>query len=302
MKKKIALMIIGAQKAGTTSLNRYLSQHPNIYTHNTIEFGMFSDAQAYNKGFEYYYKNTVSENVKSNKTKSIFVAKRVGLMCNRELLIKLRDHNPDVKLIIVLRNPIDRAFSAFLYCRNSGMEPYTKFEDAVFLNDPKRFNDNERIKKNCEYILRSNYLQHLKAVYSIFPSENIKLFLFEEMILDLNKYLNEICTFVNLEKYKFDVSTKYNETKVSRFQWIARMISPQKKSILKNIIPLKRRTKIKETLRIANQKKEYKDSKEIQHHTRLYLQNIFKRDIYELENFTRLPLKNYWQEFFKNSQ
>ena len=61
-------------------------------------------------------------------------------MCNRDLLFKLKEHNPHVKLVIVLRNPIDRAFSAFLYCRSNGIEPYTKFEEAVFLNDPLRFN------------------------------------------------------------------------------------------------------------------------------------------------------------------
>lgn len=302
MKKKIELMIIGAQKAGTTSLNRYLSQHPKIYTHNTIEFGMFGDEDAYNKGFDYYYKSTISEDIKSNKNKSVFVAKRVGLMCNRELLLKLKEHNPDVKLVIVLRNPIERAFSAFLYCRSSGMEPYTKFEDAVLKNDPARFRGNNKIKKNCEYILRSNYLQHLKTVYSIFPSENIKLFLFEEMILNLNRSLNEMCTFINLEEYAFDISVKYNERKKSRFQYLAKMLSPKKELVLKNIIPLKHRTSIKKALRDANVKKEENNSKEtIQENTRIYLQGIFKQDIHELENFTNLPLKKYWQELFLNT-
>jgi Sulfotransferase domain len=182
------------------------------------------------------------------------------------------------------------------------MEPYTRFEDAVFFNDPKRFNDDEQIKKNCEYIFRSSYLQHLKTVYSIFSPENIKLFLFEEMILDLNKYLNEICTFGSLEKYKFDISVKYNETRKSRFQLLSKIISPKRKSIMKKLIPLKQRTKIKEALRVANQKKEPVNNHKISSSTRLYLQNIFKKDIYELETFTGLPLKNYWQELYKNSQ
>lgn len=299
MQKKIELMIIGAQKAGTTSLNRYLSQHPKIYTHYTQEFGMFADIEAYSKGFEYFYKHTVSDDVKSNLEKSVFIGKRVGLMCNYDLLIKLREHNPNVKLVIVLRNPVERAFSAFLYCRNSGMEPYTKFEDAIFINDPARFKGNDRIKKNCQYIERSSYLKHLKMIYTIFSAENINLFLFEEMILDLNKYLNKMCKVIHLDEYAFDVSIKYNERKESRFPFLTKVLSPGKRLILKNIIPLKQRTKIKQVFRNANVKKEETENgKVIQEDTRLYLQNIFKQDISELENFMQLPLKKYWPEFF----
>ena len=300
MQKKIELMIAGAQKAGTTSLNRYLSQHPKIYTHSTIEFGMFANVPSYEKGFDYYHKNTVPDEVKDNPEKSIFVAKRVGLMCNQQLLIKLREHNPDVKVAMVLRNPIERAFSAFLYCRNSGMEPYTEFNDAIYKNDPKRFKGNEEIKKNCQYVYRSSYLQHLQNVYAVFPAENIKVYLFEEMIANLNVTLNDMISQVGLGNFDFDVSMKYNERQVAKSSLLTKLISPGKTSFIKNIIPLQQRTKLKQVLRGANTNKKVKeaDKKAIEPDTRLYLQEIFKKDIKELQEFTQLPLKQYWPEFF----
>ena len=303
MQKKIELMIAGAQKAGTTSLNRYLSQHPKISTHSTIEFGMFANISSYEKGFDYYYKNTVPDDFKDDPEKSIFIAKRVGLMCNQQLLIKLKEHNPNVKVAIVLRNPIERAFSAFLYCRNSGMEPYTEFNDAIYKNDPARFKGNEEIKKNCQYIFRSSYLQHLKNVYAVFPAEQIKVFLFEEMIADLNKTLNDMIGLIGLENYGFDVSMKYNERQVAKSSLLTKLISPGRTKFLKNIISLEQRTKIKQALRGANTEKKVKevDKKVIDPGTRLYLQEVFKKDMNELEEFTKLPLKQYWPEFFENS-
>jgi hypothetical protein len=300
MQKKIELMIAGAQKAGTTSLNKYLSQHPKICTHSTIEFGMFANVPAYEKGFDYYYKNTVTDNVKDNPEKSIFVAKRVGLMCNQQLLNKLKEHNPNVKVAMVLRNPIERAFSAFLYCRNSGMEPYTEFNDAIYKNDPKRFKGNEEIKKNCQYVYRSSYLQHLQNVYAVFPAENIRVYLFEEMISNLNVTLNDMISQIGLGNFDFDVSMKYNERQVAKSSLLTKLISPGKSSFIKNIIPLQQRTKLKQALRGANANKKAKetDKKVIEPDTRSYLQEVFKKDIKELQEFTHLPLKQYWPEFF----
>lgn len=298
MDKKIELMIVGAQKAGTTSLNSYLSQHPDIYTHFTIEFGLFKDLKTWNKGFDYFYKNTVTDTVKLNQNNSVFVAKRVGLMYDPPMMVKLKEHNPNIKITVVLRNPIERAFSAFWYCRNRG-EPYSQFEDAIFINDRTRFKGDKKLEENSDYIGRSSYVQHLKNIYSIFPHENIKLFLFEEMIIDLNKYLNEICKFIDLEPHEFDTSIKYNERAESRSQLLVRILAPGKNAIINNLLPVNLRIKLKQRLKRANLKKEGSTQKTyMKDDTRLHLNNIFKQDMPELEQLTKLPLKKYWQEFF----
>lgn len=301
MPGRIELMVIGAQKAGTTSLNRYLLQHPAIATHNTIEFGMFADEKSFDKGFDYYYQNAVDAVVKHDEHKTHFVAKRVGLMNNKTLMQKLIEHNPAVQVVIVLRHPVARAFSAFQYCRNRGMEPYENFEDAIYKNDPARFNGNTRIQKNCEYVLRSSYLQHLKNVYDIFPAHQVKVLLLEQMTGDLKTYLNEIVSWMDLPEFDFDVSVRYNEMEATRSDAVAKMLSPGKADFIKNILPLTWRTKIKNALRGVNARPAHNNNakQELTDSTRQYLLQVFKKDILELQTFTKLPLQQYWPDLFE---
>ncbi|HEX5151083.1 MAG TPA: sulfotransferase domain-containing protein [Parafilimonas sp.] len=298
MKNEIDLMIIGAQKAGTTSLNRYLSQHPKIYTHYTQEFGMFSSIENYEKGLAYYIDQCVSDERKKLDDDFMFFAKTVGLMYKPELLNKLRGINPDIKVVLVLRNPIERAFSAFWYCKKNGLEPYDTFKDAIYVNDPGRFK-NERFQLDCDYIGRSKYSVHLKNVYSIFPAENVKILLFEEMITDLNKYLNEICHFKQLDQFEFNTSIKYNEGGTPKSVFLSRLLSPGKNTIFKNILSLKNRTKLKQVLKSSNSRSGVSAPKEkMDKDVRKYLQNVFREDVEDLANNIKLPIKSYWKEFF----
>lgn len=300
MSEKIDLMIIGAQKAGTTSLNTYLQQHPNIATHHTIEFGMFADDTSFQKGFDYHYKNAVDAIVRNDKRKSHFIAKRVGLMNNKSLLLKLIEHNPQVKVLIVLRHPVYRAFSAFQYCRNKGMEPYDNFEDAVYKNDPARFKGNTRIQKNCEYLLRSSYLQHLKNVYEIFPARQVKVLLLEQMTANFKDQLNDIVTWIDLPAFDFDVSVRFNEREDAYSTSVAKLLSPGKAGRLINFIPIKWRLKIKTFLRNSNTKSPQKSKEKIllKDSTKAYLIQYFKKDIHELASYTKLPLSKYWPDLF----
>jgi len=180
------------------------------------------------------------------------------------------------------------------------MEPYAAFEDAIFINDSSRFKANEKFKKNCDYIERSSYLKHLKNLYSIFPEENIKLFLFEEMITDLNKYLNEMCTLINQNNFQFNSSIKYNEGREAKSFLLSKLLAPSKKNILINFLPVKQRVMLKQRLKGANTiKKNKAETKHvINENTRAHLKNIFQPDMEELASFTKLPLKKYWSEFF----
>ena len=298
--KKADVIIIGAQKAGTTSLNIYLSQHPNIFTHNTQEYGLFRDDESLKKGIQYFYDNTVDDAVKSDTAKTVFVAKRVGLMYDSKRLLQVKEYNPDIKVVVVLRNPVDRAFSAFDYCRGMGIEPYKNFEDAVYINDPSRFNGNEKHKRNCDYIGWSMYAEHIKNIYSIFPAENIHVFLFEEMITDLNAYLNKICSTVDLSGFNFNTSKKHNERKKSRSPFLSKIFSSAKKSLLINILPMKLRLALKKNVKGAILKNSKPaEKKQMAAATHEYLKNIFVSDVTELEENTNLPVKKYWPDFFR---
>lgn len=294
-------MIIGAQKAGTSSLNMYLAQHPEIATHFTQEFGMFADEESYNRGLPYYYNHTVSEDVKKDNSKTIFIAKRAGLLYRPDMLQKLKEHNPDIKILVILRNPVDRAFSAFWYCRQTGMEPYADFNEAVYTNDISRFKGNIKLQRNCDYEGRSDYAKHLKNVYAIFDKQNVYVALFEEIMQNLNSYLNSVCRLLGLnEAYNFNTNIRYNETSSSKSVFLANRAAPGKNKLLKKFLPFGMRTFLKQSVKKMNTAKVNNEAnkREMSTDTRQYLKNIFQPQVAELKQLTNLPLEKYWQEFF----
>jgi hypothetical protein len=296
--KQVELIIIGAQKAGTTSLNKYLAQHPNIYTHFTQEFPMFASLQDCEKGIENNILQSVQKDNLKNPEKTSFIAKRVGLMYNKDMLLKLKELFPDCKIVVILRNPIERAFSAFKYCRKNGMEPYEKFEDAIFVNDESRFRGNLKFKRNCDYIFRSSYLKPVQNIYGIFPSANIRIYLFEEIINDLNAPLNEMVSSLNLPQFEFDTNTNYNEGTNSKSDFFSKFVASEKSDVLKKILPLEQRMKIKLFLKNLNTDKNKTRRILMQESTRQYLTTIFSNEVKELEKTLNLPIKKYWPEFF----
>lgn len=295
MATKIDAMIVGAQKAGTTSLNYYLSQYPDITTHFTQEFGMFSDSGAFDKGFYFFFNNSVKREFANRK---FFVAKHARLMYEKELLVKLKSHNPDVKIIVILRNPIDRAYSAFWYFRRNGLERYTSFEDCIYINDLKRFKNNLKAIKNCNYIELSKYYKYIKDVFEIFPSHNIKICIFEEMIKNLNESLIDICKFCNLTiKFEFDTTQKRNEKSIAKYEWVSQLTAPGRKSILKFVLPFSIRIKLRRFIEKFNNRKENVQFSKITPATRKHLADIFRDDVNKLNEMLDIPLKDYWKDF-----
>lgn len=298
MNNKVDLMIIGAQKAGTTSLNNYLAQHPNIYTHFSLEFNMFRSNEDYNKGIDFYYNQTISDAVKSDKNKIKFIAKRVGLMHDKGMLLKLKEHNPDIKIVIVLRNPSERAYSAFIYGRKTGREPLENFNDAILDNqkNPNRFMGEIYQQLACDYVGRSLYYQSIKDIYEIFPKENVSIFLFEQIKSDYNKYLNIMSSTLGLSHYHFDTTILHNSASEVKSKYIAKLLSPGHFNKIKNILPLKYRIKIKQTLNSKNIQAKEKKTLPIEAHNSLLV--LFREDVNKLNSILNLPLHLYWPEYF----
>lgn len=293
--KKIELAIIGAQKAGTSSINLYLSQHPNIFTHNTREFGMFVDEDSFSRGLEFYF-NSIVDSSGSNNEK--FVIKHVGLMYDLTMLKNLRDLNPDVKVVCILRNPIDRAFSAFNYGRKMGWEPWDSFESCFEKNENSRFNGNKIAIRSCDYIGRGLYFKNLLDIYSVFPKENVHLFLFEEIINDLNNFLMKITFILNLPSYDFNTKLIYNKKSDVKFRWLSQLLAPGKVGSLKNLIPFKYRMIIRKFIRENNVSKLKNVHSKLDLDTRTKMIPRFIDDVVSLNNATNLDLKKYWPEFF----
>src|SRR5678809_829657 len=109
--RKIDLMIIGAQKAGTTSLQNYLNEHPEILGHPQIEFGYFKDDKTYENGYEKEFARHFTSG--SVNTAKAVIAKNTGMYDSDKALERLQQHNPDCKLVFIVREPVSRAYSSY---------------------------------------------------------------------------------------------------------------------------------------------------------------------------------------------
>ncbi len=112
-KRKIPLnspsfLIIGAQKAGTTALYEYLSQHGNINATEIKEMHFFNCNKNFNKGIKYYH--SLFPKIDN---KNLFFDASPGYLHNQNACNRIYDYNKNMKIIVLLRNPVERAYSAW---------------------------------------------------------------------------------------------------------------------------------------------------------------------------------------------
>ena len=122
---KIDFIGIGTQRAGTTWIANCLSAHPQICLSNPKEVHFFGSVR-YSFGLDWYKKHF---SAKPNQITGEFDA---GYFASKNAAIQIKEHFPDVKIIISLRNPIEKAFSNYLSV--SSYEKYSSFENFLEAN------------------------------------------------------------------------------------------------------------------------------------------------------------------------
>ena len=175
--RPVQLMIIGAEKSGTSSLKNYLGQHPGILTHKQQEMTYFVNDSEYQRGYTHAFRRYFH---RVHAEKSILLAKSAGIMYLPEAMKRVKALNAETHVVIVLRNPLDRAYSAYWYARRRGWEYLKTFEEGIQA-DPKRFGDNWVKQRGCAYLDRSMYAKHLSNVLEHFSKEQVHVFLLEDI-------------------------------------------------------------------------------------------------------------------------
>jgi DNA-binding transcriptional MerR regulator len=204
-KSRPDFLIIGAQKAGTTSLYRYLSQHPQIRENNTWkEIHYFDKPENYHQGFGWYLGHFPAKLSKGNKltcdaTPSYLYYKHVPQLIKQDL--------GSIKMIAVLRNPTDRAYSAWQMHKNFSMASYEglkkiaderSFSEAIDQELSSDFNSTEDL---YNYIDRGKYVNQLKNYYRYFREKDILVLNINSFSTDLEYVLNRVCDFLNIENF-----------------------------------------------------------------------------------------------------
>lgn len=190
----VEFIIIGAQRSGTTSLSLNLAKHPEIYINNNkdpaisevhfYDLNWKKGIQWYKKQFNYKYK------LVGEKTPSL-----INLPYTFPLIQSV---NPYVKLILVLRNPIYRAYSAWKLNRKNKTETRT-FIDAINHELRHKTNiPNTFYTISKKYLQRGLYSNYIKELYRWFPKQNIQILIMEDLSSNVQKEYNKIFRFLNV--------------------------------------------------------------------------------------------------------
>ena len=211
--------VIGVVRSGTTSLFHYLGQHPNIENASYDELGYFDDN--YHLGENWYKSLFPTKSTKrkiQNKHGKFLTFDDTPFYVYNPLVIKrILSDFPNSKIIVSLRNPIDRAFSNY----NLLVNPEYTFEETIDLeiNEIKNLNvelndDSYLVDEFYEKILtRGFYAKQLKLWYDSFPKNQILVISSEELASNTNNVLNDIFNFLEISDFQINDLTKQNVRK-----------------------------------------------------------------------------------------
>ena len=191
----IQLMIAGAQKAATSSLLRYLAEHPSICSHWQEEINFFIKDSEYFRGESYAFSRYFPCNQQSDE---VIAAKSVEIMYSVKAMERLQIHNPNIQLVLILRHPVERAYSAYWFARRVGWEDISTFENALWANHAHSTGD-WLAKENRAYLDRSLYMKHLRRLLTFFDKEQIHILLLEDIKDDAVRVCRRFYSLVGVE-------------------------------------------------------------------------------------------------------
>jgi hypothetical protein len=131
----------------------------------------------FKKGYDHVFQKYFGNNLNKGK---ILLAKHVMIMYSQEAVDRLHNHNPQMQIIAMLRNPIRRAYSAYWYARRMGWENIMTFEDAIKA-EPYRLREGWLKWSNCAYLSNGEYYTHIVRLMKRFNEEQIHIYILEDM-------------------------------------------------------------------------------------------------------------------------
>jgi len=208
---KVDFFIVGAPKAGTTSLYHYLNEHPEISMSSQKEPDYFSNADIQNEGM-YYGKNRIDTIKKyhslfdDNSESKLKGEASVSYLFYKNVPQNIKTYNPEAKIIIMLRDPIDRAFSHYLMDYRLGLVS-DSFEDII---DQKSVHKNAKLFYQ-QYIELSEYANQVKRYLNVFDGKEILFIEYEDLKMDVLGIVKKTYLFLGVNQgYEPDVNKKHN--------------------------------------------------------------------------------------------
>ncbi|MCK9504237.1 MAG: sulfotransferase domain-containing protein [Porticoccaceae bacterium] len=235
-------LVIGAQKSGTTTLFSLLRRHPQIYLPPQKEVQFFSNDNLYEKGMDWY----CSENFGSLSAHEIAGEISPQYLLYEKVPKRIAKDLPNVKLIAILRHPLERSYSHYLMSRRRGQESRgfrEAFEDSV-----RYFRDGKPILEAEAYYQNSNYAEALQKYIELFGGEKILILFQEQLDKSPIDVLYKIYSFLGVDAiYPDNIGVRLHQAGKVRYPWLNDVLGGKSyaKSFIKLLVPWRIRSAVR---------------------------------------------------------
>jgi len=292
-------LIVGAAKAGTTSIHSYLKQHPEIFMSEKKEPCFFTfhnePPPVYSTGRSVNFVHSFSVYKKLFETSNSFKIRGESstpylFFYDRtiENIKSLIPNHKNIKILIVLRDPTERAYSQYMMKVRDVVEPLS-FEDSIE-NEEKRVGENAHF--DFFYTKRGLYKEQVQAYMENF--NNVKIMFFEDFKNNPRSFLKQVVDFLEVQEYTFKLMEAENTSGVPRVKMINAFLlnkTPLKK-VISILIPARWKKKIRLKVSVLNNAPKPK----MNENTREKLRQYYKPNLIKLGNLINEDLTRWYSK------
>ncbi|MBW8191104.1 sulfotransferase domain-containing protein [Neiella marina] len=192
--QKVAFVVAGAQKSGTTALDKYLRCHNDLLMPDKKEVHFFDHSKLFEKGepnyrqYQAYYEPQTNDRLMGDVTPAY--------MYLPDCMTRIQAYNPQMKVIAVLRNPIERAYSHWNMERHRGREKLP-FVQAM-AEEAERLKQSRGSSRKFSYVNRGFYSQQIERIWQHFPKQQTLFVRHDELLADPTGTVNQIYRFLGV--------------------------------------------------------------------------------------------------------
>ncbi len=267
--------IAGTPKSGTTSLFHYLDEHPEVFMCPIKEPNFFSCDQIVMQQL-YYKKKDITrkddyEKLFQNVRTEIAIGEAsVSYLFYDKVPARIKTTVPDAKIIIILRDPADRAFSHYLMDSRLGYVDLT-FEDIVYQRTDHRLG----ALYYHQFVELGLYYEQVKRYLDIFGTDQVKIFINEDLREDMTKVILDVYDFLQIDPTLMpDLDKQYNVYQKPRNSVVKALYSAQTiRRMARAIIPNGLVDRVKDTLLVRAEKPQIASG------AKKYLNDLFKENM-----------------------
>ena len=290
-------LIFGVQKAGTTSIYTYLREHPQVYMSPLKEpdFLGYEPAAGKADGSPQPNRRRKIQTIQDYQALFDGVTDEIAigeaspnyLFLHEQAVPRIQSYVPEAKLIAVLRNPVERAYSNYLM----------NMRDIIGNRKPLA----DQVKSSAETsytLLKGRYYEGIKHFLEAFGPEQVKIFLYEALRQDSDALMREVYTFIGVDNsFKANTNRRQQQAEVPKNQAINQLLRTRNplrssaRAALKVVLPESQRQKLRSRLIAANS--QGKEALPLLDEDRQLLENYYRDDILRLQDLLERDLSSW---------